>query len=186
MGDDSGLEDSNADDDKQQWCIFPDSFWRELQGQSIPEPDAELTEWLNTQDGVTIRRYGGFAPEHWAGDVDGHNFTFRERHHVWYIDINHQPSGRSTKQVTDTEPDDTATRHSREMEAREHIASGTTDAAGYGTTTKERARFIVDTIRTYLTRQSCSHHLDRLAAIDDLLGTPARWCPGCGTQLHRP
>jgi hypothetical protein len=186
MGDDSGLDDNNADDDKQQWCTFPDSFWRELQGQSMPKPDADLSEWLTTQDGVAIRRYGGFAPESWSGDVDGHSFKFRERHHLWYIDIDHQPSGRFTTQVTYTEPDDTAAHHGREMEVRERIASGTIDAAGYGTTTVERARFIVDTIRTYLTRQSCSHHLDRLEAIDALLGMPARWCARCGAQLDRP
>jgi Zn finger protein HypA/HybF involved in hydrogenase expression len=65
----------------------------------------------------------------------------------------------------------------------EFIASGTTDAAGYGTTSIERAQFIIETIRTHLARQSCSHYVDKLEEIDALLGVPALWCPRCGAHL---
>ena len=71
----------------------------------------------------------------------------------------------------------------RELEVGELIAAGTTDVAGYGTTSVERAQFIVESIRTHLTRQSCNHHLDKLTDIDVLLGVPARWCPHCGVHL---
>lgn len=185
MGDDSELGDNNVVDGKQQWCTVPDSFWRELQGQAIPEVDAELANWLTAQSGVAIRLCGGFAPEYWAGDVDGHSFAFRERHGLWDIEIDHQPSGRFIKLAAGAEPHGTANYRTRELEVGERIASGTTDAAGYGTTPVERARFIIGIIRTYLTRQSCSHHLDRLEAIDVLLGAPARWCARCGARLHR-
>lgn len=183
MNDESEPDDSDVVDGKQQWSTVPDSFWRSLESATTPEADAELTDWLTTQHGVAIRSHGGFAPEYWAGDVDGHSFTFRERHGLWSIEIDHQPSGQFIKQVTGTEPDGSATYRTRELEVGKLVASGTTDVAGYGTEAIERAQFIVDTIRTYLTRQTCSHHLGKLHAIDDLLGVPAHWCPSCGTHL---
>ncbi len=135
------------------------------------------------QDRVAIHRHGGFAPEQWSGDVDGHSFSFRERHGQWDIEIDHQPSGRFVQQVAGTEPDGTATYRTRELKVGELVASGTTDVAGYGTTSVERAQFIIESIRTHLTRQSCSRYLDKLEEIDVLLGVPARWCPRCGTRL---
>ncbi|BBZ48759.1 hypothetical protein MHEI_04760 [Mycobacterium heidelbergense] len=66
------------------------------------------------------------------------------------------------------------------------IAYGTTDIEGYGTTPVERAQFIIDTIRTYLVRQACTHHRDDLPTIEALLGTQARRCPDCGTRISTP
>ena len=166
---------------------MPVSVWRSLQGRQIgatEQADLEaIADWVLTQDGVVIDSHGGFAPEHWSGDVDGHHFSFRERHGQWAIEIDHQPSGRFIQQVVGTEADGSPVYRTRELEAGTLVTSGTTDVAGYGTTAVERARFIVETIRTHLTRQSCSHYLDELEEIDFLLGVPAQWCPRCGAQL---
>ncbi|MDO2384343.1 MULTISPECIES: hypothetical protein [Mycobacteriaceae] len=182
MSNDSG---SNAGDAQSgpQWRTVPEAFWRSLEGQQSAAADDELADWLATHHGVAIHHHGGFAPEYWAGYVDGHSFAFRERHGQWDIEIDRQPSGRFIKQRAGTEPDGTAIYRDHELEVGEVIASGTTDAAGYGTTAVERAQFIIETIRTHLTRQSCGHYLDKLEAIAALLGVPARWCPRCGTRL---
>jgi hypothetical protein len=167
--------------DQRQWGTVHAAFWRSLEGPRAA--DDELDDWLTTQPGVTIHSHGGFAPERWAGDIDGRRFEFRERHGQWNIEIDHHPSGRFIQQVTGTEPDGTPICRDRELEVGEFIASGTTDAAGYGTTSIERAQFIIETIRTHLTRQSCSHYVDQLEEIDALLGVPAHWCPRCGAHL---
>jgi hypothetical protein len=79
---------------------------------------------------------------------------------------------------------DGATRYEkRELDQGDVITYGTTDIVGYGTTPLEWAQFIVDAIRIHLVRQACTHHHDDLASIQGLLGSPARWCPACGTRL---
>jgi hypothetical protein len=176
-------DESLRDDDaagRQRWRAAPQELWHAL--ESKPQDDG-LDEWLTTQRGVTIRSHGGFAPELWTGEVDGHSFTFRERHGQWDIKIDHRPSGEFVKQFTGTGPDGTATYGTRELEVGELIASGTIGDASYGTTAIERAQFIIEKIRAHLTRQSCSHCGDQLGAIEVLLGVPARWCPLCGAVL---
>lgn len=183
-GDDSENFGGGTGESRPQWHAVSYGFWRELRGQPIADAqDTELAGWLSAQPGVAIHGYGGFAPEHWTGDVDGHSFSFRERHGQWDIDIDHRPSGRLIQEMAGTEPDGTVTYRTRELQVGEHIAAGTVADASYGATAVDRAQFIVETIRTHLTRQSCSHYLDQLGAIDVLLGAPARWCPNCGARL---
>lgn len=181
MSDDYEGDDGDALENRPQWRAVPTSFWRSLEGK--PAEDDELRDWLATQNEIVIHSHGEFAPENWTGSVDGHNFSFRERHGQWDIEIDHRPSGRHVKQVTGTQLDGTATYRTRELEVGDLIASGTTDAAGYGATTVERAQFIINMVRTHLTRQSCRHYLDKLEAIDILLGVPARWCAYGGAHL---
>lgn len=145
--------------------------------------DAELDSWLEVQQGVTIREHGGFAPESWTGNIDGHSFAFRERFGQWDIEIDHRPSGQLMQRVVGTKPDGTAVYHARELSVGERIASGTIGDPGYGTTHVERAQFIIETVRVHLTRQACQYHVASLASLDGMLGTPARWCPACGIRL---
>lgn len=171
----------------EKWRSDIDEFWSSPAGQRIVADEraanAELDDWLATQQGVTIRRHGGFAPESWAGYIDGRSFTFRERFGQWDIEIDHHPSGRFVQQIAGTNPDETAAYRAHELDVGEHIASGTIDNPGYGTTTVERARFIVETIRTHLNRQACRYHLATLASLDAALGAQAQWCPLCGARL---
>ncbi|RIS08683.1 hypothetical protein D2E58_02205 [Mycobacteroides abscessus] len=178
VSDDSELDETHAVQRRRQWGTVPDTLWCSVEGH-----EAELADWLTAQPGVTIRSHGGFAPEQWAGDVDGHRFEFRERHGQWNIEIDHRPSGRLIQTFAGTDINGCPIYRTRELETGEHIASGTTDAAGYGNTSIERAQFIIETIRTHLTRQGCNHHLDELDAMDVLLGGPVRWCPRCGAHL---
>lgn len=145
--------------------------------------EAELQAWLAHHPGVVLHSHGGWAPEQWRGDVDGHSFYFRERHNDWHIEIDLRPTGQFLD-VLDGRNDDGTTRHrQREFEQGDVIATGTIDAEDYGTTVVQRAQFIVTTIRDLLRRKSCTHHLDNLDAITVLLGTAVRWCPTCGSRL---
>ena len=96
--------------------------------------EAELQAWLSQHAGVVVQSHGGWAPEQWRGDVDGHSFYFRERHDDWHIEIDLRPTGRFLD-VIDGQNDDGTTRYrQREFEQGDVIATGTIDAEGYGTT----------------------------------------------------
>ncbi|POX75441.1 hypothetical protein C3475_03035 [Mycobacterium kansasii] len=173
-----------------QWRESIARFWQSPEGQRITAAeqaaDAELQVWLARQPGVLVHSHGGLAPEQWRGEIDGHSFYFRERHDQWYIELNLRPSGRFVRTVTGAGDDGAIRYHERELQGGDVIATGTTDTENYGTTPLERAQFIVDMIRTHLTRRECIHHLDALTAIQAALGTPPRWCPACGIRLPSP
>jgi hypothetical protein len=170
-----------------EWRNGIEAFRRSPQGQRIEAAEraaeAELQAWLAGQQGVVVLGHGGLAPEQWTGDVDGHSFYFRERHDEWRLELDLRPSGRFVRTVAGTDDDGTVTYQRRELDDGDVIASGMIDVEGYGTTPVQRARFIVDTIRTHLIRHACTHHHNERAAIDAVLGAPARWCPACGTRL---
>ena len=112
-----------------------DEFRRSPQGQQLQADqqaaEADLQAWLADQSGVVIGRHGGQVPEQWEGQVDGHSFYFRERGGDWDIelDLHEQQSGITRGDL---------------------IATGTTAAEGYGESPRERAAFIVATIRDHL------------------------------------
>lgn len=93
--------------------------------------EADLQAWLADQPGVVIGRRGGQVPEQWEGQVDGHSFYFRERGGDWEIelDLDEQQPGITRGDL---------------------IATGTISAPGYGESLRERAAFIVTTIRDHL------------------------------------
>ncbi len=93
--------------------------------------ESDLQAWLADQPGVVIGRHGGQVPEQWQGQVDGHSFYFRERGGDWDIELDlHEQQPGITK--------------------GDLIATGTVTAAGYGQSLRERAEFIVTTIRNHL------------------------------------
>jgi predicted RNase H-like HicB family nuclease len=112
-----------------------DEFRRSPQGQQLQAArqaaEADLQTWLADQPGVVVGRHGGLVPEQWGGEVDGHSFYFRERGGDWDIelDLHEQRPG-----LTRGDP----------------IATGTITAPGYGESLRERAAFIVTTIRNHL------------------------------------
>lgn len=93
--------------------------------------EADLQAWLADQPGVVIGRRGGQVPEQWEGQVDGHSFYFRERGGDWEIELN----------LDEQQPGITR---------GDLIATGTISAPGYGESLRERAAFIVTTIRNHL------------------------------------
>ncbi|WP_188108973.1 hypothetical protein [Mycolicibacter arupensis] len=146
--------------------------------------EVELQDWLTQHPGVVVHSHGGWAPEQWRGEVDGHSFYFRERHDDWHIETDLRPTGQFLDGI-DGRPDDGTTRHrQREFEQGDVIATGTTDADGYGTTAVQRAQFIVNRVRVHLSRQDCRHHPAVRESIAAMLGTGMRWCPTCGLQLE--
>ncbi|MFW0153635.1 hypothetical protein ACNUDN_28080 [Mycobacterium sp. smrl_JER01] len=163
-----------------------DEFWRSPEGQRLQAvheaAEADLQAWLAEQPGVVVHSHGGYAPEQWEGEVDGHSFYFRERDTEWDIEIDLRPSGRA-RCVGDRGNDDgTIADQGDEFVEGDVIATGRTNAQGYGDSPRERAAFIVVTIREHLSRQACTH--PRLEAIAALLGVPARWCPTCGIRVR--
>ncbi len=133
---------------------------------------------LRVTPGSPSPSHGGLAPEQWRGTVDGHSFYFRERHDHWRIELDLAPSGRFVEVWTGN--DDANARKFKEIDEGEVIAEGTTAVAGYGETPLERARFIVDQIRTNLRRRRCTVHNTEHDALELLLGRPLEWCPVCG------
>lgn len=69
--------------------------------------EAELQAWLAQHPGVAIHSHGGWAPEQWRGDVDGHSFYFRERHDDWHIEIDLRPTGQFLKAIDGRNDDGT-------------------------------------------------------------------------------
>lgn len=114
-------------------------FWQTPQGRRLQAAqqaaEADLQEWLADQPGVVVGSHGGQVPEQWEGEVDGHSFYFRERGGEWDIEIDLRPRDGSTRGEGDV------------------IATGTIAAEGYGENPRERAVFIVTTIRDHLRRE---------------------------------
>lgn len=100
--------------------------------------EADLQVWLVDQTGVVISRHGGQVPERWEGQVDGRSFYFRERGGEWDIELDLQQGRPSTA-------------------SRMCIATGTIADAGYGESLRERAAFIVTTIRKYPQRSGIAN-----------------------------
>ncbi|MCT7658056.1 hypothetical protein [Mycobacterium deserti] len=115
-----------------------DEFRRSPQGQRLQAEEqaaeADLQAWLADQPGVVVGRHGGWVPEQWEGEVDGHSFYFRERGGDWDIelDLQEQRPGITRGDI---------------------VATGTIAAEGYGEGPRERVVFIVTTIRDHLRRQ---------------------------------
>ncbi|MCP9274875.1 hypothetical protein [Mycolicibacterium arenosum] len=112
-----------------------EEFRRSPQGQQLQADqqasEADLQAWLDDQSGVVVGRHGGQVPEQWEGQVDGHSFYFRERGGDWDIELDlHEQQPAITR--------------------GERIATGTITAPGYGQSPRERAAFIVTTIRNHL------------------------------------
>lgn len=115
--------------------------------------EANLQSWLSNQPGVLVYDHSGHAPAQWRGEVDGHNFSFRERDAEWDIEIDLHPSGRFMRVVDGTNDDGTTGYRHDEIIEGVVIATGTTKTEGYGANPWERAPFIVTTIRDYLRRK---------------------------------
>jgi hypothetical protein len=130
-----------------------------------------------------VHSHGGWAPEQWRGNVDGHSFYFRERHDAWHIEIDLCPTDQFLKAIDGRNDDGTTRYRQREFQQGDVITTGTVDAEYYGTTVVQRAQFIVTTIRDHLRRRSCTHHRDNHDAITAALGTSVDWCPTCGIRL---
>jgi hypothetical protein len=145
--------------------------------------EAALQDWLTEQPGVAVHSHGGTAPEQWRGDVDGHSFYFRERHDDWHIEIDLRLTGQIVEVLDGHSIDGRTQTRKQAVKQGDVIATGTIDAADYGTTVAQRAQFIVTTIRDHLRREACTHHLDKLDSIETTLGASVEWCPTCGIRL---
>jgi hypothetical protein len=169
------------------WEADRDAFWESLEGQAITtvhqaEAD-QLAAWLSDHPEVVVSSHGGFAPEQWRGEVDGHSFYFRERHDHWHIEVDLHPSSRYYRAWTGGDLDDDANYEWRESQKGEVIAEGNTSVDGYGRTPVERIQFIVGEIRSHLRRQGCTVHTTERDDLELLFGRPLDWCPACGTKL---
>jgi hypothetical protein len=170
-----------------RWRADIEAFQRTPEGQRFAAEEhaaeTELQAWLVEQPEVTVHSWGGWVPEQWWGEVDGHRFYFRERHDQWRVELDPRPSGRIANVVVDIGGDGDIRAEQRQVEEGDVIAHGTIAVEGYGATLVERARFIVDTIRIHLRRQACTLHAEDWSSIETLLGRQVGWCPACGIRL---
>ncbi|BCO45668.1 hypothetical protein MINTM008_15880 [Mycobacterium intracellulare] len=171
----------------QKWRQGLAAIWESPEGQQIKADaqtaEADLQAWLAGQSDVIVRSHGGWFPEEWTGEVDGHSFYFCERRGEWRIELDLRPSGRFVRTLTEDDSDGAGQCYERELDEGDVIASGTIDVEGYGSTPAQRADFIIDTIRVHLARQACTLHRDNLPSIQASLGGVLSWCPACGTRL---
>ncbi len=63
------------------------------------------------------------------------------------------------------------------------VLAGRIADAGHRVAHRAIVKDDVETIRTHLTRQACTHHRGALPSIEAGLGVEVRWCPACGTRL---
>ena len=174
----------------QRWLEDIRAFWHTPEGLRIKAAEeadeADLQTWLAAQERIVVGSHGGLFPEQWWGEVDGHNFYFRERHGDWRIELDLRPAGRFVRTIAGTNDDGTTRYQDRELDEGDVIAYGTTDVEAYGKTLVERAQFIVDKIRIHLSRQQCTLHLGDLSSLEAMLVAEIRWCPACGARLSAP
>ncbi len=170
-----------------EWEAERDEYWASPEGQAATAArqaeEDELEAWLADHPEVEVQSHGGWAPEQWWGTVEGHSFYFRERHDDWRIELDLRGTGRFVQMWTGGDLDDEANLKPNEIEEGEVIAEGTINTDGYGTSPVERARFLVDVIKTHLERQECEVHTSELADLACLFGREPAWCPACGIRL---
>lgn len=170
-----------------QWRADSIAFWDSPEGRLIKAreatEEAELQAWLDIQTDVVLSSHGGAYPEQWEGTVAGHSFYFRERWGNWRIELDLQPNGNFGRVVTGATADGEIETAEFEHHSGDVIAEGTIGAEGYGENPVRRAQFIVDTIRTHLARQTCTHLKRDLSTLRHILSDEVRWCPYCGTRL---
>ena len=173
----------------EKWQAETDAYWASPEGLEITArraaQEAELDAWLSADSGVQITSHGGMFPEQWEGSVDGHSFYFREKRDEWRIELDLRPNGHVVE-VWQPDADEDAPPKYRELETGDVIAEGVTSVAGYGESPAQRARFIVDTIRTHLRRQACTVHTLGRGEYERLLGRPMEWCFECGARSGEP
>lgn len=148
--------------DIREYWESPDS--KRLQAANH-EAEEALQTWLAQHPGVVVHSHGGWAPEQWTGQVDGHSFYFRERGGDWHLELDLQPTGH-IEGIHGHNDDGTPQYRPQPLEQGDIIATGTTYTDGYGNTSTERAQFIVTTIRDHLT--------DKPAPTTSTNSTPSR------------
>jgi hypothetical protein len=137
---------------------------------------AELEDWIASDPGVEIDRWGGLCPEIWEGRVDGHSFFFRGRHGSWRIELDLRPTGRFYERIV--WPDDPEEGLDLDRTEQVEVEEGDVIAQGIdadlGVSPLHHGRFIVNTIRVHLRRVGCAHPGAR------------QFCPECGVAVASP
>ncbi|MGQ0467581.1 MAG: hypothetical protein ACT4QG_19965 [Sporichthyaceae bacterium] len=96
------------------------------------------------------------------------------------------PTGRFVEVWTGGDLDDESNRRTKELEEGTVIAEGVAGCHRYGSTHAERARFIVETIRTHLGQTVCAVHTIERDGIERAVGRPMDWCLACGVRIDAP
>lgn len=144
---------------------------QELRDQHERE-EAAVATWVTGDPGVEARRTSWYAPEQWEGAVDGHSFYFRERHGMWRIELDLEPSGRFAERLTDVSDDGELFTEPVELQEGEVISEGVESQLGDGPV--EHLDFVVRTIRDHLGACRCDH-------VGALF-----FCPRCGRRMEGP
>lgn len=99
---------------------------------------------MASQPSVEAERVSEFVVEQWKGSVDGHSFYFRERHGLWQIELDLEPTGDLADRLVGVENGEFVTEPVPMVEG-EVIAEGA--ASQLGESWIDHISFIVRTIR---------------------------------------
>ena len=155
---------------KAEWEEYQASPEAEAQRRAEDAEFSAIEVWIAAHPGVTADRTVLACPEIWEGTIDGHSFFFRERHGSWRIEIDLEPNGTFANRLVGTSVDGELVTEPVELTSGPVIAQGDESELGNGAVT--HLAFIVDTVRTHLTRAACTH--DRAE----------QYCPSCGERLN--
>lgn len=152
-----------------KWQSSPDA--EALRAAQEREMDA-VDDWIAAHPGVEAKRTVMAAPEVWEGAIDGHAFSFRERHGSWHIEIDLVPDGTFADRYVGRADDGEMITEPVELTSGDTIAEGTESSLGDGPV--EHLSLIVDTVRSHLNRTACTHP------------EAERYCPACGARTDPP
>lgn len=145
-----------------------DSPEAEEQRQAHVLEELEIAAWVAGQPGVEAQRVSELVVEQWKGSVDGHSFYFRERHGLWRIEVDLEPTGDFADRLVNVDEGEFVTEPVPMMEG-ELIAEGV--ASQLGESPIDHISFIVSTIRDYFWARDCDHSGAFL------------FCPKCGVRM---
>ncbi len=131
-----------------------------------------VAQWVAGDPGVTAEQTTWAALEQWEGTVDGHSFYFRERHELWSLEIDLEPTGRFANRIVGTNDEGELEREPESINEGRTIAEGS--AAQLPDGAVGHIEFIVRTIRDHLFAESCDH------------AGALFYCPTCGTRMAEP
>lgn len=147
---------------------FFDSAEAEERREAHAFEDLEIAAWVASQPSVEAERVSEFVVEQWKGSVDGHSFYFRERHGLWQIELDLEPTGDLADRLVGVENGEFVTEPVPMVEG-EVIAEGA--ASQLGESWIDHISFIVRTIRDHHWARDCDH----LGAL--------LFCPKCGERM---
>lgn len=158
--------------ERQTWADWGDTPEAAELREAHALEERSIAAWLAGQPRIEARRTTSCAPEQWEGNVDGRSFYFRERHGVWRLELDLEPTGRHAERLVRVREDGEMVTEPVPMMEGDVIAEGIDSQLGDAPV--DHIAFIVKTIRDYLWASRCDH------------SGALFFCPKCGHRMEGP